>query len=61
MGNPYFRVFKGEDEQWYFSLVAANGEVVASGEGYASHQGALDGVEAVRRAAAAADVKDEKA
>lgn len=58
--KPYFRIFSGEDGQWYFTLVAANGEVVAGGEGYTTKQSAKDGVEAVRRAAAEAEVKEEE-
>lgn len=30
----HFEVFKGEDKQFYFRRVAANGEIVASSEGY---------------------------
>lgn len=38
--------FDGEPE-WRWRLRAANGEVVASGEGYASKGGVLEGIQAV--------------
>jgi uncharacterized protein YegP (UPF0339 family) len=44
--------------QYRFRLKAANGEIVASGEAYQTRQGAHDGCEAVRRAAAAATIED---
>jgi len=44
--------------QYRFRLKAANGEIVASGEAYQTRQGAHDGCEAVRRAAAVATIED---
>jgi len=37
-----------QDAQWYWSLVARNGEIIASSEGYTSRAGALKGIRAVR-------------
>ena len=34
MVNPKFQVFKGKNDQFYFRLVAANGEKVLTSEGY---------------------------
>lgn len=51
----YTEPFQGKDDQWYFDLVAANGEIVEQSEGYESHAGALEGIEAAKRAADAAD------
>lgn len=60
MNKSYFRVFESDkDGQWYITLVAANGEPVARGEGYATRQGALKGVGAICRAAAEAEVRLE--
>lgn len=50
----YTEPFQGKDDQWYFNLEAANGEIVEQSEGYESHAGALDGIEAAKRAAAEA-------
>jgi len=44
--------------QFRWRLKAANGEIVASGEAYKTRSGAKDGIEAVKRAAAAATVED---
>lgn len=38
--------------EWRWRLKSANGEVVASGEGYTRKQGALSGIKAHRRASA---------
>jgi len=44
-----FEVFKGADEQWYFHLKAPNGEVILASEGYHNKQGALSGIESVKK------------
>ena len=51
----YSDPFKGDDGQWYFHLQAANGEVVSQSEGYDSRDGAIEGIEAAKRAADAAE------
>jgi amphi-Trp domain-containing protein len=47
--NGKFEVFTGADDQWYFRLKAPNGEVILASEGYHTEQGALGGIEAVRK------------
>ena len=42
-----FEIFQGEDEQYYFHLKAANGEIILASEGYVSKQGAENGVASV--------------
>jgi uncharacterized protein YegP (UPF0339 family) len=42
-----------------FNLVAANGEIIATSEAYESKASAKNGIEAVRRAAASAEVEDQ--
>jgi amphi-Trp domain-containing protein len=44
-----FELFTGADEQWYFRLRAPNGEVILVSEAYHKEQGALDGIEAVKK------------
>ena len=51
-----FEIYEDAGGEWRFRLKAANGEQVAQGQGYATRAGAIDGVEAVKRAAAAAEV-----
>ncbi len=43
-----FETFVGRDGQHYFHLLAGNGEKVLASEGYATKQGALDGILSVQ-------------
>jgi uncharacterized protein YegP (UPF0339 family) len=52
-----FEVYEAQDGEWRWRLIARNGEIVASGEGYKTRNGAIRGTEALRRAAAQARVK----
>lgn len=36
-------------DQWYFRLKAPNGEIILSSEGYATKQGAVNGIESVKK------------
>lgn len=45
---PEFEVFKGNDNQFYFRLRAANNEIVLTSEGYVSKDGCLNGVKSVK-------------
>jgi uncharacterized protein YegP (UPF0339 family) len=51
-----FEVYPSTKGQFRWRLKAANGEVVATGEAYASKSGAKAGADSVKRAAAAAEV-----
>ena len=53
-----FETFKGLDGQYYFHLLAANGEKVLQSEGYTSRQSAEKGVESVRNNAVDSDAFD---
>ena len=53
-----FEVYQDRGGEVRFRLKAANGEVVASGESYPTKAGAHAGCEAVKRAAADADIDD---
>lgn len=46
-----YEVYQDAIGAWRWRLKSANGEIVASGEGYTRKQGALAGVKAHRRAA----------
>ena len=48
MNNAKFELFQGRDNQYYFRLKAGNGEIIGASEGYASKQGALNGIQSVK-------------
>ncbi len=58
MDNPKYQIFKGKDGQFYFRLKAANGEIIASSEGYTTKQSAQNGIEAIRTVAVEAPIED---
>jgi uncharacterized protein YegP (UPF0339 family) len=51
-----FEIFEAKDGKFHFRLKAANGEIVATSQGYASKAGAIKGTEAVQHAADGAAV-----
>ncbi|MBW1641032.1 MULTISPECIES: YegP family protein [Microbacterium] len=51
-----FELYQSSNGEWRFRLKAGNGEVIATGEGYASKSGAVNGIDSVRRNAADAEV-----
>jgi uncharacterized protein YegP (UPF0339 family) len=53
-----FEVYKDKAGKFRFRLVAANGEVIATGEAYESKQACMDGVQSVKTNAAAAPLVD---
>ena len=51
-----FELYTDKGGDWRFRLKAGNGEVIATGQGYASKSSALNGIDSVRRNAADAEV-----
>ncbi|HZU93805.1 MAG TPA: YegP family protein [Microbacterium sp.] len=51
-----FELYQDKGGDYRFRLKAGNGEVVATGQGYASKSGALNGIDSVKRNAADAEV-----
>ncbi|MGV2903065.1 YegP family protein [Microbacterium sp. AGC62] len=51
-----FELYTDKSSEYRFRLKAGNGEVIATGEGYSSKSAALNGIDAVRRNAADAEV-----
>ena len=51
-----FELYQDKAGEWRFRLKAGNGEVIATGQGYASKSGALNGIDSIRRNAAEAEV-----
>ena len=49
-----FEIFTDKAGEYRFHLKAANGEIVAQSQGYDTRDGALKGIDAVKRAAAEA-------
>ena len=56
-----FEIYTDSKGEYRFRLKAANGEVVATGESYKTKSGVINGVDAVKRAAAEAEVDDKTA
>lgn len=53
-----FEIFKGINGNYYFRLKAANGQIMATSEGYTTKQSAQDGIAAVKLAAPTAAIID---
>ncbi len=51
-----FEVFKGKGGDFRFRLKAANGKVVAHGQGYKSKDACLKGIESIKKNAKGASV-----
>jgi uncharacterized protein YegP (UPF0339 family) len=58
-GKPKFVLKKNRKGEFIFSLKAANNEVIATSEAYASKQGAKNGIESIRVNAPVAELDDE--
>ncbi len=48
MDYPTFQVFIGENDQFYFRLYAANGEIILQSEGYTAKASCENGIESVK-------------
>lgn len=59
--HPKFEVYTDKAGEFRFRLKAVNGEIIASGQGYKSKDGCLNGVESVRKNAPEAAVEMEEA
>lgn len=55
---PRFEVYRNAGGEWAWRLKGANGEVVASGEGYTTRGAARRAVRAIIRCAAVATMED---
>ena len=56
---PYYAIRKSDDDQFYYVLVASNGEDLAVSERCPRKQNAERGIEAAMRAASGIEIKDE--
>lgn len=60
-GNPKFEVYKDKKGEFRFRLKAANGQVVATGEGYASKANCIAGIESIKKIAKDAEIVEAEA
>jgi uncharacterized protein len=54
-----FVLKKGSTGKFSFTLVATNGQVIATSEAYESRASAVNGIESVKRSAPEAEVDDQ--
>ncbi len=54
-----FEIYKDSQDEFRWRLRAANGEVIANGEGYTSKEGCLNGIESVKKNAPGAEIDDQ--
>lgn len=53
-----FELYQGKNGEYRFRLKAANGQIIATGQGYKSKSSCLNGIESVKNNAPAAEVVD---
>ncbi len=54
-----FEIYKDKAGEFRWRLIASNGEKIASGEGYKSKEGCMDGVKSVKTNAQTAEIVDK--
>ena len=55
--NPKYEIFADANLEFRFNLIASNGQIIASSEGYRSKRGCIKGIEAVKNSCGA-DIED---
>jgi uncharacterized protein YegP (UPF0339 family) len=60
MPEPVFEWYVDKAGKYRFRLKAANGEMIAISEGYASKQGCVEGIESVKKNAPIAKIVEAK-
>ncbi len=60
MPEPVFEWYQDKKGKFRFRLKAANGEIIATSEGYNSKAGCVDGIESVKKNAPIAKVVEAK-
>ena len=55
--NPKYEIFADAQLEFRFNLIAPNGQIIASSEGYKSKRGCIKGIEAVKNSCGA-DIED---
>ncbi len=57
--HPKFEIYLDKKGEYRFRLKARNGEIIATGEGYKSKAGCLNGIESIKKNAPEAAVVEE--
>ncbi len=60
MPEPVFEWYQDKKGKFRFRLKAANGEIIATSEGYSSKASCVDGIESVKKNAPMAKVVEAK-
>ena len=60
MSEPVFEWYKDKSGKYRFRLKAANGEIIAVSEGYASKEGCVGGIESVKKNSLIAKIVEAK-
>lgn len=56
--EPRFEWFKDKAGKFRFRLIAANGEIIAVGEGYSSKEACINAIESVKKNAPMAEIHE---
>ena len=57
--HPKFEMYQDKAGEFRFRLKARNGEIIGTSEGYSAKAGCLNGIESVKKNAAAAEIVEE--
>lgn len=57
--NPKFEIYKDKAGEFRFRLKAANGQIIAVGEGYKALAGCKNGIESIKKNAPDAEIVEE--
>lgn len=57
--NPKFEIYKDKAGEFRFRLKAANGQIIAVGEGYKALAGCKNGIESIKKNASDAEIVEE--
>ena len=61
MAHPSFQLKRAKNDQYYFTLTAKNGQVIAQSEMYNSKDAAENGISSVKTNAPQAEIDDQSA
>lgn len=58
MGKSRFEIYKDARNEWRFRMIAGNGEIVATSEGYSTKAAAVNGIDSIRNNASEALIEE---
>ena len=59
--HPKFELYKDKKGEFRFRLMAKNGEIIVTGEGYVSKSGCKNGIESIKKNADSPIIREESA